>query len=123
MSRNTLKFHQLNCHKRNLSNEFLNHHNTELKNGIFVGLCQEPGHDKGKIKDFDRSLKIFQGCKVNPRACIVISKSVNSIMLNQYCDQDQVVIQITDGNRIIILASIYMPYDSIDPPPLLLQKA
>ena len=123
MSRNILKFYQLNCHKSKFANEFLNHHNTVLKNGIFVGLCQEPGHDQGKIKDFDRSLRIFQGCKINPRACIVIDKSVNSILLNQYSDQDQVAIQITDGNRIIILASIYMPYDSIDPPPTPLTKS
>ena len=82
MSRNTLKFHQLNCHKRNLSNEYLIHHNTELKNGILVRLCQEPGHDEGEIRDFDRSLKIYQGCEVNPRACIVIDKGVNSKLQN-----------------------------------------
>ena len=86
MFESTLRFHQLNCHKRELANELLNNHNTVLKNGIFVGLCQELGLDQGKIREFDEQIEIFQGCKVNLRACIVIDERVNYIMLNQYCD-------------------------------------
>ena len=117
MARNILNFYQLNCHKRDKANIHLNQLSTMLKNGLFVGLCQEPGHSQGKIKSFEKHLKIFQGCDKNPRACIVIDKSINSIKLNQYCNADQVAIQIMDGSNTLVLSSIYMPYDSIDPPP------
>ena len=117
MAKSLLSIHQLNCHKSDKANIHLNQLSTGLKNGLFVGLCQEPGHSKGKIKFFEKHLKIIQGCQTNPRACIILDKSINCIKLNQYCNEDQVAIQIKDGSRTIILSSIYLPYDSIDPPP------
>ena len=118
MAGKTLKFYQLNCHKTEAANIHLNEGLLNSNEGfINIGLSQEPGHTQGKITLFDNSFNIFQGCNTNPRACIVISKNINTIMLNQFSDQDTVAIQIQDRSRTIIIASIYMPYDSIQPPP------
>ena len=119
MAGKALYFYQLNCHKTDVANRHLNEGIlNSIEGHINIGLCQEPGHTKGKITHFDNSLNIFQGCNTNPRTCIVISKSVNTIMLNQFVDQDTVAIQINDGSRTLVIATVYMPYDSIQPPPL-----
>ena len=111
-----MNVYQLNCHKSVEANIHLNEFYTK-SNGMFVGLCQEPGHNKGKIKFFDRSLDCHTGCDENPRACIVISRDMEALKLSQFCCQDQVAIQVKDGSRVIVLASVYMPYDSVQPPP------
>ena len=82
MAGKTIKFYQLNCHKTEVANIHLNEGILNSKEGfINVGLCQEPGHKQGKIELFDSSFNIYQGCNINPRVCIVISKSVNAIKL------------------------------------------
>ena len=43
-------------------------------------------------------------------ASIVINKTFHALKHNQFCDQDQVAIQIK-------IDSVYMPYDSTEPPP------
>ena len=97
MAGNILCFYQLNCHKTDVANIHLNEGMLNYKEGhINIGLCQEPGHSKGKITLFDNSFNIFQGCNINPRSCIVISKNINTIMLKQFVDQDVVAIQIND---------------------------
>ena len=99
MAGKILCFYQLNCHKTDVANRHLNEGMLNSKEGFLsVGLSQEPGHTKGKITHFDNSFNIFQGCNINPRACIVISKNMNTIMLNQFADQDTLAIQINDGN-------------------------
>ena len=113
-----IKCYQLNCHKSNEANIHLNNVYKEQKSSLSsVFLCQEPGHNKGTIKDFDNSLICHTGDDINPRACILVSKQLNAIKLNQFSNQDQVAILITDVNRTIVFASVYMPYNSNEPPP------
>ena len=84
-----------------------------------VALVQEPYLFKNKIHGFDKKgLKLFSGkanCKI--RACIIMEKNTDSWLLSQFSNEDQVAIGIKCGGSILVMASTYMPYDSIENPP------
>ena len=84
-----------------------------------VALVQEPYLFKNKIQGFDRkNLKLFSGksnCKI--RACIIVEKNVDSWLLSQFSNEDQVAIGLSCGGSVLVMASTYMPYDSAENPP------
>ena len=85
-----------------------------------VALLQEPylATKNKQPTGFSKELKIFVGANTGKiRACIAVDKRVIAFKLNQFCDQDMVSIQVNYNNKIYVLASVYMPYEVIDPPP------
>ena len=112
---------QLNLHTSPRCNMEVNHWLANHDDRI--ALCQEPGQKKGKILNIDSNIKCFTGVptgsNVRPRACILASPNLTILKISQFCSQDQVVISIDDedSGKKLIFASIYMPGDSIEPPP------
>ena len=83
-----------------------------------IALIQEPYLIRGKIQGLQNNLKIYRGSQgPKIRACIATSNNIEAWLLTQYSNQDQTAIGIRMGGDILIVASTYMPYDSIDPPP------
>lgn len=88
-----------------------------------IALIQEPYIYKDIIRELDENTcSIFvKAGVVKPRTCVALSKSLNAILLPQFCDRDLTVIQIkleSKGNPVkVIMASAYLPYDSRTAPP------
>ena len=75
---------QLNCHRKEDTNLDVNEWMIKMDNSI--GLLQEPGQQRGKILNIDRSnIKSYTGRTVNisenerPRACILTKSKLNSV--------------------------------------------
>ena len=92
-----------------------------------IALIQELAQHKGKITNIDNAhIKSYTGVVNNvnnshdtrPRACILVNSNVNIVKLTQFSDKDQVSVLIVDlYGRNTVFSSIYMPYDSREPPP------
>ena len=83
-----------------------------------VALIQEPYLSYGKVKDISKDYNIFIGKENSKtRSCIVTTKNVVAWLLGQFSDEDQVAIAIESDNNITVLASTYMPWNSVEPPP------
>ena len=118
-----MEFLQLNLHKTDKCNTELNKWMNDRDNRI--ALCQEPAHKKGKISNITSNIRVFTGVPIGknhrPRATILInSNQITALKLTQYSNMDQVALLTDDlknpGNK-IVLASSYMPFDSVDSPP------
>ena len=98
-----------------------------LKGKDTIALIQEPAQHKGKITNIDNAhIKSYTGVVNNvnnshdtrPRACILVNSNVNIVKLTKFSDKDQVSVLIVDlYGRNTVFSSIYMPYDSREPPP------
>ena len=90
-----IKFIQLNLHKSSKANAEIS---SWLADGQDrVALCQEPGYNKGKLKNIFPNIKTFMANLTNPeekiRACILIkSDRLKPFKLAQFCDKDQVAV-------------------------------
>ena len=120
--RDTLRVCQINLHKLPRCNTEISDWTMALDNSI--ALCQEPGYHKGRVKNLNSNLKCFTGVNKNsetkPRACIILnSEKILALKLNQFCNADQTAISIHDPitNTKLVIASTYMPGDSVDSPP------
>ena len=114
LSAEKIRFLQLNLHKRKEANLDISTW-TEEKT---IALCQEPNHNKGKISNINSGLKVVTGFGVKPRACIILHPDFEFFQLNQFSNNDMVTITIkSKTSRTIVIASVYMPFDSADPPP------
>ena len=86
----------------------------------FVALIQEPYQVQGYVKGLGNLGQIFQPNTnprtLPPRTCIVVSKNIHSVPMSQFIDRDQVVIETTWGQKKIVFASVYMPYEALQPP-------
>ena len=83
-----------------------------------VALVQEPHNTMGKITNISKNLKVFTGkTNQNIRASIITTPDVEAWLLGQFSNEDQVAIAFKSGNKIITMASTYMPYDSQEAPP------
>ena len=87
-----------------------------------IALIQEPYCPFGRVSGIPPGLKLHVGTVgVRVRACIVSSENLEAWTLYQYSDRDMVTIAIRtakhNNSDMLILASVYMPYDSPDPPP------
>ena len=84
-----------------------------------IALVQEPNNNKGKLSNLSPKYKQFSdtgGCSV--RAAVVTTPGLDCWKLSQYCGPDIATIAVKHkNNRITVLSSIYMPYDSDLPPP------
>ena len=89
-----------------------------------IALVQEPYLNRGKVRGFEKNLKVFCGKKSGKiRACIAVDKCLDVWPLSQFSDEDQMAIGIESNGSTLILVSSYMPYDSHDePPPNLLRN-
>ena len=83
-----------------------------------IAMVQEPNNHKGRISNLSKNLRVL-GCDegTNIRAAIITRRDFVCWKLNQFCTNDQAVIAFKSKNKTTVVASIYMPYDSIDPPP------
>ena len=114
-----IKFLQHNLHKRKEANLDIASCITDKT----IALCQEPNQNKGKITNISSGLRVVTGFCVKPRACIILHPDIEFFQLNQFSDKDMVTITIkSKANRTIVVSSVYMPFDSVDPPPSILVR-
>lgn len=93
-------------------------------------LIQEPWVHKNQAKGLqNKNGNLFVGTNTcNPRACIYISKQIDSLLLNQFSDRDHVTVLVSmltsDGTiKKLLLVSAYFPIElSIPPPNLMMEK-
>ena len=84
----------------------------------FIFLIQEPYHYKGAIRGLGSKDQLFWGdTKDPPRACVLISKNVTAQLLSEFLDRDVLAFETKWESGSIVVASIYMPGDSVTPPP------
>lgn len=87
-----------------------------------ISLIQEPWVRGNKIHGFGQLHNRLFYCKTGkkPRTAIHVSQDVNAMILNQFTDDDIVVVRVCreakDGGDFLVL-SVYMPYDQAVPPP------
>ena len=102
---------QFNLGKRRLANiqtnEWLSKHQAGL------ALCQEPNQKRGKIMLISSEVTQFTGGP-EPRACILMRKQMSKhfLKVNQLCTNDQVVLSTKYREKRLLIASIYMHYES-----------
>lgn len=88
-----------------------------------IALIQEPWVYRHQVRGLrERSSILFVGTgEQRPRACVLTSRTLYPNMLQQFSNQDMVAVEIqylVSGNwRKIIVASVYLPYDSPQLPP------
>lgn len=88
-----------------------------------VTLIQEPYCPFGNVVGVPANLTLHIDCKpgTRVRSCIVTSKSLQAWVLHQFSDEDTtaIAIRVTHGSRkeLLYMASVYMPYDSLEPQP------
>ena len=120
---------QFNAHRRKECNQEVQEWMMNRDNSI--ALLQEPGQHLGRILNIDsRYIRTITGIddangsiEKRPRACILARKNINTLRLSQFSDADQVAVLTKDlNNKNIVIASIYMPFDSRQPPPSQLTK-
>ncbi len=110
-------------HSRGATGILIRHLNTvQQTNKAMVALVQEPWVVKNSIRGLNLGGKVFyrQG-QYTPRTCIVLSKEVDAMQLQQFCSRDLTTVLVEtkmEGvTRKLILASAYLPFDSVDLPP------
>ncbi|HEY0221242.1 MAG TPA: hypothetical protein VGC17_00205, partial [Lactovum miscens] len=87
-----------------------------------ISLIQEPWVRGNKIHGFGQLHDRLLYCKtgIKPRAAIYVASNVNTMMLNQYSNDDVVTMRVcrsvSEGGDFIVV-SAYLPYDSPTPPP------
>ena len=115
---NTIHFMQQNLHKSKEVTLEIKEWFDKLRGKSAIAMVQEPNNSKGKISNLGNNLKVF-GCDkgTNIRAAVITRGGFDCWKLNQFCNSDQAVIAFKTKNKITVIASIYMPYDSVDPPP------
>ena len=123
----TLTFSQINLHHCTTAslalNEWFARQEKRGNSGVEcsdakIALIQEPYLSRGKVQGLHKNLKIFRGSNgPKIRACIATTDNIEAWLLTQFSNQDQTAIGLRMGGNILVVASTYMPYDSIDPPP------
>ena len=115
----SVSFLQQNMHKSKEITIEINKWLEGLNGGEGVALLQEPNNKKGKITGIGKDFDIFtSNTKSNVRAAIITTKGLKCWKLDQFCNEDQSTIALyTGANKIMAITSVYMPYDSPDPPP------
>ena len=90
-----------------------------LKGSEGVALLQEPNNKRGKINGIGNGYNTYTtNTNSNVRAAIVTTKGLTCWKLDQFCNEDQSTIALyTGANKITAVTSVYMPYDSPEPPP------
>ena len=74
-----------------------------------IALVQEPYLNRGKVRGFEKNLKVFCGKKSGKiRACIAVDKCLDVWPLSQFSDEDQMAIGIESNGSTLILVSSYI---------------
>lgn len=121
MSQTSINFTQINLHKCKEACDLLIRRLTVKRPQI--ALIQEPYAHKNKLTHLiSDQFSIFRGVQdANPRACIITPSEMNASLIPQLSDKDQVAVLLKLGPnsplQTLIIASVYLPYDSNDPPP------
>jgi ribonuclease HI len=117
-----MKFVQINLHKSfaaaaTLVNRF-------EKEEFDIALIQEPYQNKNKVCCLNTAGGVvISECGGNrPRSCILLNKNIKFLTLTEYCNEDITTIELNvkenDSSELkIVLSSVYMPFDSLSPPP------
>lgn len=94
-----------------------------MEGNIDVALIQEPWLYKGKVGGLGeaRGELIYDYNSDNVRACIFVKTELHALKLTNLCFRDQAAIKLklhmAGTETEAVLASTYLPYDSIQPPP------
>ncbi|CAL1681167.1 unnamed protein product [Lasius platythorax] len=116
----SLKIVQINLHRSAQATAVLQRR--IIRERLDVALIQEPWTFRGRIRNLNvnRGRLIFCTSSDRPRAGILI-KDETAIPLWEHCNADLAAIKVTIGevghSKELVMASVYMPYDSADPPP------
>ena len=112
---------QQNMHKSKEVSIEINKWLEGLKGSEGIALLQEPNNYRGKISCISNLYNIYTtNTNNNVRAAIITTKGLACWKLDQFCTEDQSTIALyTGANRITVITSVYMPYDSPEPPPRL----
>ena len=110
---------QFNCHRSAIVNNEADRWMNQQDRCI--ALLQEPGYEKGKIRNFNSKNSIIVGdeSSARNRACIVTSPNLKVFKLNQFCNRDQTTVTLSSNvsHETIVFSSVYMPYDPAKSPP------
>jgi hypothetical protein len=88
---------------------------------VDVALVQEPWLNRGKICGLRTGnyVVLHHQSTGKKSVCIVAKRSLNLMLLAQYSTDDLSVASFEDqGGTKLLLASVYMPYDEEEPPPI-----
>lgn len=91
--------------------------------GIDIALIQEPWHYRGRIRGLNTPGFTVLNAKSNSkvRSCIVLRNDLKYLFLSQLSNTDLTVARLEAGNaeggKGLLIASVYLPYDSSSPPP------
>ena len=108
---------QVNLHKCFTANLNCNNWIGDNHGQPRIALFTEPYVSEYEVKGFDYNLfNVFTGVK-NTRSGIITTKNIQAYMLSHLSNRDQTVITVKLERQTIVLASIYMPGDSLLPPP------
>ncbi|MCP4831423.1 MAG: hypothetical protein GY886_04310 [Gammaproteobacteria bacterium] len=115
-----IKVTQINLQHGKASTALLCRCLSRLQTGL--ALIQEPYIVAGKVRGLNtKTGKVFVAPAGAPRACVYVSKDIKSVLLPGFCTRDLVVVQIDTKvggvGKTFIVGSIYLPFDSPDPPP------
>ena len=115
---NQINFLQQNLHKSKEVTIEIKQWFDSLQGKPALAMVQEPNNHKGKISNLGNNLRVIGSDEgTNLRAAIITRGNFVCWKLNQFCTTDQAVIAFKIKDKITVVASVYMPYDSTDPPP------
>lgn len=94
-----------------------------LNEGFDLALIQEPWLHQGRVAGLGDSKGTLVYCNSlrNVRTCILVRRGVDFLTLHEFCSRNLTAISITWMNKgrkhSSIIGSVYLPFDSRDPPP------
>lgn len=96
----------------------------KLAKGLFdIALIQEPWLHKGKVSGLGGAGGSIYSLNTSskPRTCIYVKNKRSSLPLTHFCSNDLTAVKIKfqrgDITEDLIIASVYLPYDTVEPPP------
>ncbi|PNF28303.1 hypothetical protein B7P43_G05453 [Cryptotermes secundus] len=116
-----MKFLQINLHHRKAATAALCHQLAEEK--AHIALIQEAWIYNGKIRGLTNTGGTGYSAvpSHNARSCVYIKNHVNALPLLELYSRDTSAVRITylyrGGSKELFVASVYLPYDSDEPPP------
>ncbi|PNF26374.1 hypothetical protein B7P43_G17902 [Cryptotermes secundus] len=116
-----MRFLQINLHHSKAATAALCQQLAEGKADI--ALIQEPRLYKGRTRGLNNMGGTVYSVAPsnNARSCVYIRDHVNALPLLELCSRDATAVRITylyqEGSKELIIASVYLPYDSDEPPP------
>lgn len=94
-----------------------------LREGFQLALIQEPWLHRGRVAGLGdtKGRLIYCTSLNNVRTCILVGKNVDCLTMTEFCSRDITVVNLNldhEGRRIsLFVGSVYLPYDSREPPP------